>query len=173
MCMKYVNATAICYDSTLKNKDGAVYSFNGPFNTIKLIEENGRYFVRDFAIQTTVSVLGTGNETNKAENPICRGDKLRFTLRLTKCDRDPKKRLGIDLSQFEIDLKELNENDNLSVACYPYYNTMFVSFIEEIELPYVDSGKYVLKVLVRNTDNSRDDTIQSMSDFTVLKAADE
>ena len=167
--MKYVNATTRCYNSIVQSSQEQSISFVEPFESIYLNEDNGHYFIRGFFIQTEISILGTNKKENEKENPICRGDKLHFTLRLTKCDRNEENRLGIDLDEFEIDLKELKENNKLFQACYSYYSGMRVSAIQEIELPF-DGGKCVLKVLVRNTDDPKDDTIQSMSNFTVKKS---
>ena len=169
--MKYVNVTTRCYNSTIQNNQENVISFIEPFDSIYLSEDNGHYFIRDFSIQTEISVLGTNKKENEKENPISRGDKLHFTLRLTKCDRIEENRLGIDLDEFEIDLKELKEKGELSQACYLFYNRMRVSVIQEIELPF-EGGKCVLKVLVRNTNDPKDDTIQSMSSFTIIKKND-
>ena len=167
MCMKYINATTRCYKSVIKNDNGQILSYGEPFVEIIGNMVNGYAVIRNFVIQTEVSVLGTANPEHESENPISRKDKLHFTLRLTKCDPDETKRTGTDLASWEIDFKQLSEEKALSLACYPFYNKMFVTQVKEIEFPYFDTGKYVLKVLVRNTDNPEDDTIQSMSDFFV------
>lgn len=170
MCMKYVNATTRCYKSIVQDGQGGFQSFVAPFDTLCGEFQNDHVVIRNFFIKTEISILGTSNPEKESENPICRGDNLHFTLRLTKCDRDPQKRLGIDLDKFDINLKELKEKDLLLHACYPFCTTTRITNVKEIEFPEFDTGKYVLKVLVRATDDAKDDTIQSMSPFTVLYA---
>lgn len=167
MCMKYVNATTRCYRSIVQDGQGGLQSFVAPFDTLHGESQNGHIVIRNFSVQTEVTIMGTSNKDNENDNPISRGDNLHFTLRLTKCDKDLQKRLGIDLDSFDINLRELKEKNLLLHACYPFYTAMRITNVKEIEFPTFDSGKYVLKVLVRSTDDAKDDTIQSMSTLTV------
>lgn len=169
MCMKYVNAITRCYNSISQNDKGQILSFNNPFDTISGYFESGHTFIRNFFIQIELTIMGTANEANKSENPISRRDVLHFTIRLTKCDSEPKKRLGIDIDKFDVNIGELEDKGLLSKACYPFYTCMRVINVKEIEFPTFDNGKYVLKILVRTTDNPEDDTIQSMSELKVLR----
>lgn len=171
MCMRYVNATARCYDSVL-TRDNTILSFSGPFNRIVGQERDGKVYIPSFSILTEIAIMGTAKEDNKALNPVESGKTLHFTLRLTKCDKDPEKQMGLDLEKFEIDLKGLNEQGCLSVACYPFYNELRVTRVNGILFPEFDTGKYVLKVLVNETGNPKDDMIQSMSAFTVIRKDD-
>lgn len=171
MCMKYVNATTRCYRSMLQDGQNRILSLHNPSTTFIGHEENGLVSVKDFSIQTEVTIMGTANEKKQNDNPISRGDTLHFTLRLTKCDIDPEKRVGLDIDQFDIDIKSLSEQGRLSYACFPFYTIMRVTNVRKIEFPSFDTGKYVLKVLVRATNNPEDDTIQSMCEFTVLRAS--
>ena len=167
MCMKYVNATTRCYKMITRDGHGNYLSFYAPFDTLPCVKKEGHIVIQSFFIQTEVTIMGTSNKDRESENPISRGDNLHFTLRLTKCDKELRNRLGIDLDSFDINLADLQANNKILHACYPFYTTMRITTVNDVELPTVDSGKYVLKVLVRATDNPKDDTIQSMSTFTV------
>lgn len=172
MCMKYVNATARCFDTVLMNED-KIISFVGPFETIVGYEKNGQVVIENFAIVTEIAVLGTNNEDSKKNNPLYNNDTLYFTLRLTKRDRDPAKQVGKDLDKFVIDIRKLKETREISHACYPYLNRMHVSNIAGVTFPSFkqeETGKFVLKVLVSTTGNPKDDIIQSMTPFCVIKS---
>lgn len=165
MCKKYVNATARCYDSVCI-ENGRVISLAGPFDTVKGELVNGTVRIGDFSVLTEIAIMGTSKE-NALDNPINQNQRLYFTLRLTKCDKDPEKQLGTDLDHFVIDIKKLREDQKLFYACYPFYATLNVTQIKEVHFPWPNGGKYVLKVLVNNTGNAEDDIIQSMTPFTV------
>lgn len=168
MCMKYVNATTRCYKSAIQNSQGNILSLNNPTDFFVGDFEDGRVYVRHFSIQTEITILGTAKKDKESENPFCRGDVLHFTLRLTKCDLEPNKRIGYDIDEFEINIKDIKDKKQYSQACFPFISCMRVTTVKEIELPSFDNGKYVLKVLVRATNEEKDDTIQSMSNFVVL-----
>ncbi len=168
MCMRYVNATARCYDSVLTRDNNTIVSFSGPFNRIEGEYHDGKMCVPNFSILTEIAIMGTSKDENKPFNPVESGKTLHFTLRLTKCDKDPEKQMGLDLDKFDIDLNSLKESGRLSLACYHFYNELRVTRVKGIVFPEFDTGKYVLKVLVNETGNSNDDIIQSMTDFMVI-----
>lgn len=168
MCMRYVNATARCYDSVLTRDNNTIVSFSGPFDRIEGTYQNGKVCVPKFSILTEIAIIGTAKDENKAINPVESGKTLHFTLRLTKCDKDLERQMGLDLEKFDIDLKSLKENGRLSVACYQFYSELRVTRVNGIVFPEFDTGKYVLKVLVNDTGNPDDDIIQSMTSFTVI-----
>ena len=172
MCMRYVNATARCYDSVLTRDNNTIVSFSGPFDRIEGQFQDGMVYVPNFAILTEIAIMGTAKDENKTINPVESGKTLHFTLRLTKCDKAPEKQMGLDLEKFDIDLKHLKESGRLSLACYHFYNELRVTRVNGIVFPEFDTGKYVLKILVNDTGNSDDDIIQSMTTFTVVPPAD-
>ena len=172
MCMRYVNATARCYESVLTRDSKTIVSFSDPFDSIKGNFQDGKMCVPKFSILTEIRIVGTAKEENKAINPIESGKVLHFTLRLTKCDKNPKEQMGLDLEKFDIDLKSLRETNRLSIACYPFYDELRVTRVNGIVFPKFDTGKYVLKVLVNDTGSPDDDIIQSMTPFTVIPPED-
>ena len=167
MCMRYVNATARCFDSVL-TRNNTILSLSGPFDTIKGVMQGENVVVPCFSILSEIAIMGTSKEQNKASNPVESGKTLHFTIRLTKCDKDPEKQKGFDLEKFDIDLNALKEKNLLSVACYQFYNELRVTRVNGIAFPEFDTGKYVLKILVNDTNNPDDDVIQSMTAFTVI-----
>lgn len=168
MCMKYVNATMRCFDSVLTKDNSTIISLTGPFDTIYGKFENGKVSIPYFSILTEIAIMGTASEDNKKENPVENDENLHFTIRLTKCDKNPENRMGLDLDSFDIDLKEHKKEDNLSLACYQFYNRLRITKVNSITFPVFDTGKYVLKILVNNTGNPDDNIIQSMTPFTVV-----
>ena len=172
MCMKYINSTVECYLSTSYNSQEQPIAFYYPFNTITAVkEEDGSFSIGGFSIKTGICVLGTDNPLHFDENPIVQGARLHFTIRLTKCARDPKKRLGIDLDEFDIDLTKVKDEDVFSQACYPFLNYNRITKIEKITLPPDGFGGYVLKVLVRDNLSHKEDSIQTMHEFAVNATA--
>ena len=167
MCMRYVNVTARCYDSVLTRDNNTIVSLSGPFDKIEGKYQNGKVCVPDFSVLTELAIMGTAKAENKAINPVESGKVLHFTLRLTKCDPDPEKQMGLDLQTFTVDLASLKKNNRLLHACYDFYNELRVTRVKGIIFPEFDNGKYVLKVLVNDTGNPDDDVIQSMTSFTV------
>lgn len=168
MCMKYINSTVECYLSTSRNSQEQPIAFFYPFDTITASkEENGDFSIGGFSIKTGICVLGTNKTERFDENPIAQGAILHFTVRLTKCAKDPKDRLGIDLDEFDIDLTNVKDNEVFSQACYPFLNYTRITKIEKISLPEKGFGKYVLKVLVRDNQNHKEDSIQTMFELTV------
>lgn len=170
MCMKYVNATVECYQGFAQNSEGQVSSFRDLFDTITAVRnDDGSFSIGEFAIKTGICVLGTDKEEHFLENPVIQKDKLFFKIRLTKCSLDRKKRLGIDLDEFEVDLGDLQEEGLASIACYPFVNVRRVTVIDKITLPENGFGKYVIKILVHDNRNHKDDSVQSMMLLTVLE----
>ena len=160
MCMKHVNAIVGCYGNVVKNELNQVISYEDLFDEITAIQiSDDKYAIRHFVIVTNFTILGTNKEERKSDNPICREDCIHVTIRLTKCAEDPQKRVGTDLTSFDIDIKRLKSEGKLSKACYPFLNLTQVTSINEIKLPSNAFGSYVIKVLVRNTKSPDDDTI--------------
>lgn len=168
MCMRYVNVTARCFDSVLIRDNDTIVSLSGPFDTINGERQNENVHIPGFYILTEIAIMGTAKDENKNINPVISGKTLNFTIRLTKCDKDPAKQIGIDLDKFSIDLKTIDEKKLLSHACYPFYNQLRVTKVNGVVFPEFDTGKYVLKVLVNDTGDHNDDVIQSMTSFTVI-----
>ena len=160
MCMKYVNATVGCYKSVIEVNKKLV-SYNFPFDTIDV--EDKKPAICDFQIVTQISIRGTLNEREKQSNPIEKKKKLEFVLRITKCDADESKRQGSDLDRFVIDL----EKEKIQMACFGFYNYNRITYVNHLKLPY-GTGKYVIKVLVKEVGQSDDDfSIQSMYALTI------
>lgn len=168
MCMKYINSTVECYLSTSRNSQEQPIAFYYPFDSITASEEkDGKFSIGGFSIKTRICVLGTNKPEHFAENPISQEAVLHFTIRLTKCARDIKDRLGIDLDEFDIDLAKLKDDESFSQACYPFFNYTRITQIEKISLPEKGFGGYVLKVLVRDNKSHAEDSIQTMFELTV------
>ncbi len=164
MCMKYVNATAACYKSILmENK--SIMSLNAPFNEIQSVDSVGIPCI-DFFVATQIDFLGTNKEEHKKESPLEQKKKIDFIIRLTKCDSEEVNRICSDLDSFSIDLAEMNEKEQVSVACFGFVNYMRMTKVEKLPLP-AGTGKYVLKILIKESE-SDEYTIQSMSKVTVL-----
>lgn len=168
MCMKYINSTVECYVSTSYNSQEQPIAFYFPFNTTTAtMEEDGSYSIGGFHIKTGICVLGTDNPSHLHENPITNEATIHFTIRLTKCAKDPNDRLGIDLDEFDIDLSKIKDDEAYSQACYPFINYNRITKIEKITLPPKPFGGYVLKVLVRDNLSHGEDSIQTMFALTV------
>ena len=160
MCMKYVNATVCCYKSII-DVNKKIVSYNLPFDTIDA--EDKRPAICDFQIVTQISIRGTLNEHEIPYNPIEQKKKLEFVVRITKCDADESKRQGADLDRFVVDL----EKEKIQMACFGFLNYNQITYVNRLKLPY-GLGKYVIKVLVKESGKSDDDlSIQSMYGITV------
>lgn len=166
MCMKYVNATTGCYNSITKLEDNIV-SFNTPLNTLIAKETPDGTIIGDFFVVTHLNFLGTDNEKNKMKNILESRESVNIIIRLTKCDQDPKKRLGFDLDTFTIDFKEEDEKGRIDTACFDYYNHIRITDVKKLSLPE-KTGNYVLKVLIKKVSDSEEKTtIQAMSHIFV------
>lgn len=173
MCMKYVNSTVECYRVVALNAQGQVSVFYDPFDTIiASTEADGSYSIGGFSIKTGVCILGTDNDNHAAENPISQRAKLKFTIRMTKCAKEPENRLGIDLDEFTVDIGQLIDDNKVSFACYPFINYTRVTRIGKIHLPTNAFGKYVIKVLVKGENDQKQDTIQAMIALTISKPSE-
>lgn len=160
MCMKYVNATVSCYDS-IEKVNNKVLSLNLPFSTIDVEDKDPS--ICSFIVTTAISIRGTNNESERANNPIESNTNLDFVIRLTKCDSDINKRRYIDLDRFTIDLQDVK----VSQACFRFVNYSRVTEVERLKLPE-GLGKYVIKVLVKKSEDSDDKfSIQSMYGITI------
>lgn len=165
MCMKYINANAMCFKSVII-ENNQIVSFTAPFNAMKSVSDEEGIFTDDFAIVTQIDVLGTNTPKNKAENPLENGKKLDFKIRLTKIDKIDENRLGFDVDNFSIDLAEMKENNRTEKACFEFFNYMRMTQIDKLHLP-AGPGRYVIKVLVKYAEDEYYQ-IQSMTGLSIL-----
>ena len=165
MCMKYLNATVECYQSVLKS-DNSIVSLSGPFDKI-VVNENkeGVFSVGGFAVVTHVNMLGTNKPENKKNSSLEKQEKLEVVVRLTRCDRDVSKQIGIDLDKFVIDPYSEDNKKNIHQACFPYFNYKRITEVKNIALP-LGKGTYVIKVLVKESAQNQQ-TIQSMTYLSI------
>lgn len=166
MCMKYVNATIGCYNSVTKLEDSIV-SFNTPLNTLAAQKSQDQVTVGDFSVVTCFNFIGTNNPEHKLENVLASREAVNIIIRLTKCDKDPDKRIGFDLDTFIIDFNEAYDKGKIDTACFDYYNFTRITDVEKLTLPE-KTGNYVLKVLIKKvSDPEEKTTIQAMSHIFV------
>ena len=164
MCMKYINATTYCYESVVSLDEKPV-SFNHPFNGVVATKHaDGSFSIGGFKIVTQMSLLGTNTEENKSTNIIEQKGRLDAIIRLTKCDPNEKNQLGSDLDSFSIDVQKMASQ--IDVACYQFMNYTRITEVSGIDL-VAGIGNYVIKVLVKNADDS-EYTIQTMSRLKVI-----
>lgn len=164
MCMKYVNASAKCFKS-ITIAGNSVVSYDIPFTSIRH-DDGVSMSIGKFSVVTNIDFLGTANEEHKSENPLESRKTLDFIIRLTKCDTEKEKRLGYDLDSFSINLSDMYDNNQVSMACFGFLNYTRTTNIDRIALPG-GTGKYVIKILIK--DSLEDDyTIQSMSQLVIL-----
>lgn len=162
MCMKYVNATAICYANVVQEKGHPVL-FETPFNELITIMDGKLRKTGPFFVVTQINVIGTNNEDHKKENILEQGEILDVIIRLTRRSSEDAKRVCVDLDSFSIDLSE--SNVNIETACYRFLNYPRITAVDDLVLDG-GLGSYVIKVLVkRSTDEKY--TIQSMTGLTI------
>ena len=163
MCMKYVNATAICYANVVQEKGHAVL-FETPFNELVTIKEGNVRKTVPFFVVTHINVIGTNNEDHKKENILEQGGVLDVIIRLTRRSTEEAKRVCVDLDSFSVNLSQ--DNVNIETACYNYLNYPRITLVDNLVLDG-GPGSYVIKVLVkRNTDEKY--TIQSMTGLRIV-----
>lgn len=165
MCMKYVNTTATCYKSVVIENE-KIASFNAPFMSIKSIENESGVFLDDFTVVTQIDFLGTNNPKHKADNPLEQKKTIDFIVRLTKCVKEPSKRVAYDLDNFSIDLADMDEKQQVDLACFGFLNYTRITNVKGLDLPG-GTGKYVIKILVKNAED-KEYSIQSMSKLIIL-----
>lgn len=165
MCMKYINANAMCFKSVII-ENNQIVSFTAPFNAMKSVNDEEGISTDDFAIVTQIDILGTNNSENKTENPLESGRTLDFKIRLTKLDRIEENRLGFDVDNFSIDLTEMKENKRTEKACFEFFNYTRMTQINKLHLP-AGTGRYVIKVLVKYAEDE-EYQIQSMTGLSIL-----
>ncbi len=165
MCMKYLNATVECYQSVLKS-DNSIVSLNGPLDKIVVNENSeGVFSVGGFAVVTHVNMLGTDKPENKEKSTLEKQEKLEVIVRLTRCDKDDSKQIGIDLDEFVIDPYAEENKRNIHQACFLYFNYKRVTEVDNIVVPF-GKGTYVIKVLVKESGQNQL-TIQSMTYLSI------
>lgn len=165
MCMKYINVTTRCYKS-ITTEENNIVSYDIPFTSIRCNDdENGHIYINNFSIVTHINALGTNNDKHKNDNPLEKGRKLDFIIRLTKCSTDESKRIGYDLDSFTIDLGGIQESGKAERACFDFVNYTRTTNVDKLELPG-GIGRYVIKVLVKDSEEN-EYTIQTMFQLTV------
>ena len=166
MCMKYINTTVTCFKS-INIENNKIISFNAPFNNIKSTsDDKGKLLVDDFSVVTQIDFLGTNNFERKSENPLEQKKTIDFVIRLTKCNKDLEKRIGVDLDAFSINLNDMHEKKQVDFACFGFLNYTRITNVTQLDLQG-GTGGYVIKVLVKDSESS-DYTIQSMTKLTIL-----
>ena len=165
MCMKNVNANAMCFKSVVI-ENNQIVSFTAPFNAMKSLSDENGICTDDFSIVTQIDILGTNNRESKAENPLESNRQLDFKIRLTKLDKVDEKRLGFDIDNFSVDLAEMKEMSKTEMACFEFFNYTRMTQIDKLHLP-AGPGKYVIKVLVKYAEDENYQ-IQSMTGLTIL-----
>ncbi len=169
MCKLYVNATLGLYADVRYDKDGNTESLVGMFDSLDVdTNENGIPVLPNFQIVSRICVMGSEKNQN---NVLNRHAKLVFKVRLTKCDQDPNKQLGKDLTEFVLDLDDAKVKKSIRIACFPYLNFTQVANVASLELE-PGPGKYVVKLLIAEADEvceltDDDFTVQSMYSLTV------
>ena len=164
MCIKYINATATCFKSVVIENE-KIASFNAPFMSIKSIENERGIFLDDFTVVTQIDFLGTNNPLHKIDNPLEQKKTVDFIVRLTKCVKEPSKRVAYDLDSFSINLADMDEKQ-VDVACFGFLNYTRITNIKRLDLPG-GNGKYVIKILAKISED-KEYSIQSMSKLIIL-----
>ncbi len=165
MCMKYVNANVTCFKSVVMDGDKIV-SFNAPFEIIKSTNANDTLFIEDFSLVTQIDFLGTSDVNHMKDSSLEQKKTIDFIVRLTKCTRDEKDRIGFDLDSFSINLSDMYENNKVNTACFDFLNYTQITNVKRLNLPG-GNGKYVIKVLIKDCDES-EYSIQSMTQLTIM-----
>lgn len=163
MCIKNINANISCYKS-ISTLNDFIVSLNAPFSSLKMNENN--YSIDDFVVLTQFNFLGTNNIESQKSNVLFNRDKIDIIIRLTKCDTNESKRLGIDLDKFIIDLNQAYKDKQVSTACFDFYNYTRITRIDSINIP--SPGLYVIKVLIK-TEKEEKYTIQAMNKLFIEK----
>lgn len=164
MCMKYINANAMCFKSLTMN-DGKIISYNAPFTGIRANRDAEELTIENFIIVTAINILGTNNEDKKIENPLEQGETIEFIIRLTKCDRIEENRIGVDLDKFSLDLQKMKENNQINTACFDFLDYTRIINVKSLSLPG-GTGKYVIKILTKR--KSEDEySVQAMTPLEI------
>ena len=145
MCMKYVNSNIQCFDLASKGLFGTI-GLSDIIESVKSSQKDDKFVVGNFNIVAFINIRGTKSETNK-NNPLDMGRKLNFRIRLTKLSETPEKQLSYDLKDFDIDL---SDKSIIKEACFKYVERIDVTPVKELQLN--DKGAYVIKLLVKDSD---------------------
>lgn len=173
MCMKYINAIVTPYKSVDLTPTKEILSLAAPLRTVKASVVEGQAVLEDFSIVTDISFLGTTEDKHKDENPVVRGETINFAIRLTKCARDPEKRIYVDLDRFSVDLSAAKKENLADQACFDFYSYTRVTEMTEVlrHIPTIDGkaliGKYVLKLVIVT---EKEEIVQSITALDVIDA---
>ena len=164
MCIKNINTNICCYKNVTTVNDNAVV-YSQPISRIKVRKDsNDKLFTGPFVIAVQISMLGTDNASEKTNNVVEKRARIDFKIRITKINKDPAKRLSLDLDDFSIDLN----NEVLQQSCYEFYNQTQVVQVNDLFLQG-GAGQYVIKVLVKESDSDKW-IVQSMSMLTMISS---
>ena len=145
MCMKYINSNVQCFNLSTKGLLGNV-GFSSILDSVKSIQKEDKYIIDDFSIVTFINIRGTKNENNM-ENPLNAKKKLNFRIRLTKLSENEDEQMSYDLKDFDIDL---SDESVVKKACFKYVERIEIINVENLTLS--STGSYVIKVLVKNSE---------------------
>ena len=163
MCMRSVNATVNFF--FFVKKDDEYISFSVPFDTIKCVIKNNIPYISDFFIVANLNLMGTTNETFKADNIVENDRELFCLLRLTKISKDVSQRVSWDIDKFSVDSSDMTYRFN--DACVATVNYRKIVEVQNIQLTDNYRGDYALKLLVR-TDECDSWEVQTIARLTVI-----
>lgn len=147
MCMKYVNVNVQCFDlNPLRLGGNNVLS--SLVDTIHCTQQkkNNKYKLENFSIIVFVNVRGTG-KGNNPDNPVDGRKNLDFKVRLTKLSKNVETQTSYDLHSFKMDL---SKSEIRHKACFEYCEAIEAINVSGLLLD--DPGKYVIKILVKDSE---------------------
>lgn len=142
-----------------------------------VIDENGRACLPGLHIVTDLTFLGTTEREHFAENPICTGEKVRITIRLTRCTDIFETQTFVDLDSFDIDLAQVRRDGKLKRSCWEFYCYTRLTNIpgKSVWIPCEEDGTpaygaYALKVIISGESDDKDSTsVQGIASLKVCK----
>ncbi len=177
MCMKYLNAITTPYARIVLDDDvRTILALQAPLHTLYCsLDDKGRARVQAFDVLTELSFLGTSKEENKAINPVSKKAVFDVTLRLTRCDADPQKRVFVDLDHFVADLSQPDNDSGHKYACFDYAIRTRITRLKDqmVILPPGEDckpayGAYVLKVIVQEQGVESSLTVQGIASLKII-----
>lgn len=167
MCKKYVNAIVDCFEEIISSNSypAIPVSFQRPFDEIMVDYCDGKYQTGSFKLVTNINILGTADKSNQATHILYRENgALDFIIRLTRCDKDPEKRDYYDLDSFQVNVKQLKDNNQIDGACFSFVNYPRITTVPPLDLQ--EAGQYVIKLLIKeNTEEKY--SVQFIKKLTV------
>lgn len=150
MCLKYVNATVGVYSSVEMDQNGNAVSFQGAFDRLMARKDaNGTLIVGGFKIVTSFNLLGTDKEERVTDCPVQqRKGRLEVQIKLARVTTNENKKMAMLLDNFELDLEQLTEENQMKEACFYFLNQRRVTRVGSFELE-PGPGPYVIKVEAR------------------------